>query len=173
MGTEWCRGELKAKDMGEEKPKQPSIWLIVVAVSILIWIAARVGSFNQLDRPAGPRPAERIQSGEYQVTPDSPSWWQLAALEAGTMYPPASLAKMFETLQVSLQEKCANADGAIHSKPELADIIVHTREVLRKRGKDMGLLQIAQALDDSISQEAKVGDCRDVAIVFIAIETAR
>jgi len=89
------------------------------------------------------------------------------------MYPPASLVKTFEGLLVSLQEKCATENGAIHSKTQLSDIIVHTRDVLRKRGKEMGLLRIAQALDASIPEGAKVGDCRDIAIAFIALETPR
>ena len=71
----------------------------------------------------------------------------------------------FKGLLQSIHAKCPD-----YSENDVGDIIVKARNLIRERGKEMSLLEVANGIDQSISQEVQGKiDLVEVSSAFVII----
>jgi hypothetical protein len=139
---------------------------ILAAIVLFSMLVSACGS------PAQPAPANS-QSGSSSgsnsstsnlVTASSPPYAKLAALDAGSPNPPPSLIQKFETLLSSLSKKCPTDTQQL-----LSDYIVKSQELLKEKGVNLSLLEIADHVDNSMPGKAELGKCAQVFAAFVTL----
>jgi hypothetical protein len=103
---------------------------------------------------------------EGYVTESSPPHALLAVLETGQNPPPIAVVNRFDTVLSSLSAKCPS-----DSKSRISDYIFRGQEILKKEGIKVGLLELANAFDQSMSSDAielKI-QCREALAALVTL----
>lgn len=102
------------------------------------------------------------------VTQDSPAYAKLAAIEAESPNPSPALLAAFKTMTESLNKKCH-----LETPARIADLIVKAQEILKEKGVDLKLSDVARYVDRSIPDGTQVAQCSDVFAAFVVLTTKK
>jgi hypothetical protein len=97
------------------------------------------------------------------VTGDSPPYAKLAAIEVGSRNPSPTLIEEFRVMLDRLSRKCSK-----DSQQNISDYIVTSQNLLKDKGRNMSLMEIASSVDKSIPDGEDMGKCIDIFTVFVA-----
>lgn len=137
--------------------------IVLVFVTIAVLGVSGCGGSSSTPGPiSAPQPTATADPD--LVTQDSPPYAKLAAIEAGSPKPKPSVLAAFKTMMESLGKKCWK-----DSAENLSDYVVKSQELLKNKGIEMKLSDIARAANNSIPDGTQIANCSEVFALLVSM----
>ncbi len=136
--------------------------LLVLTVAALVVADALGLTYDQRHPDSNKNQLSSVS--EKPVSPSSPAWEQLAAIQAGTKAPSESLRSEFKIAFEGLSSSCD-----VDNDRQLGDLLVAGQHLLESRQVNSSLLELTQAANKSSSKGGIRLRCNEIVASLVAI----